>query len=257
MINKTSTPVISVLIIALLFLSGPMFSKGKPIKFGLRAGINLANVSNEIRLADADAGDENPGLKVNLDNNIRKTYGIGGFVEYSFSSMISAQLNVLYNLKGVKVNTTVEGPFFVQEIGMLVNIFQETKQTIEYSYLSVPILGKLTLGREGSTRPYIIFGPEVGFLLSAKTSSLKGDVQAYIPGVAGGAQSISAPGQDIKNDTESMEIALNFGTGIIFPLRSMNTFLDARYGYGLSETNKAGDAKITNNVIYVSFGVIF
>lgn len=249
------TPVMPTLLIALTLLSSSLFSKDGSIKFGLRGGVNLANSSNNI--GDAAVVENEPGLTLSVDNRIRKTYGVGGFIEYRFGSMVSAQLNALYSLKGVKVNTVVDGSTFVPEVGMLVNIFQETKQTIEYSYLSIPLLAKLALGREGATRPYIMAGPEVGFLLSAKTSDLTGDVQAYIPGEGGGASSFSAPGQDIKDDTESMEFALNFGTGMTFPLGSINAFLDGRYGLGLTKTNKEGDEKITNNVIYINFGLIF
>jgi hypothetical protein len=254
MLKKLFIPVITIVLISSIFLSSPVLSKDKPIKFGLRAGINLANVSDDIQ-TNADTGD--PGLSVSIENRIRKTYGVGGFIEYRFGSMVSAQLNVLYSLKGVKVNTVVDGSTFVPELGMLVNVFQETKQTIEYSYLSIPLMGKLAFGGEGATRPYIIAGPEIGVLLSAKTSSLEGEVQAYIPGVAGGAASINASGQDVKDDTEPLEIAVNFGTGIIFPLGNVNLFLDGRYGYGLSKINKQGDENITNNIIYINIGLIF
>ncbi len=81
--------------------------------------------------------------------------------------------------------------------------------------------------------------------------------EQYIPGVAGGAESIYVPGQDVKDDTESLEVSLNFGTGMIFPLGNINAFLDGRYGFGLSKTNKEGDESITNNIIYINFGLIF
>ncbi|NIR63401.1 MAG: PorT family protein, partial [candidate division Zixibacteria bacterium] len=75
-------------------------------------------------------------------------------------------------------------------------VFGETKQSLRLSYISLPLMAKLAFGAGNSSaaRPYIIAGPEAGFLLSAKTSDLKGDLKGYVPGLGGGAVDIRESG---------------------------------------------------------------
>lgn len=78
---------------------------------------------------------------------------------------------------------------------------------------------------------YIETGPQIGFLLSAKSKSSLGNF-------------------DIKKDTRPVDIMLNFGLGY---LHSSGIGVSARYGLGVTSVSKDYDVK--NAVI--SFGLFY
>lgn len=226
------------------------------LKFGLRGGLNLGNTSDDLPV-DFDI----PNSNLDYEFNRRMSSGgvIGGFVEYHLSPALSLQLNALYSQKGVKLETEVEGTAFEPDLGYTVNLFFDTKQTYTMDYYSVPLFIKYTFGRNtiGATRPYLMLGPEISFLDQAEAGRVTGDSFGYLPGLGGAAENIDVPGEDITDDLESTDLALNFGLGISFPLTSYDAFADIRYALGLSEVNKEGDPKYKNNVISLNVGVFF
>jgi len=191
-------------------------SKRKPTRFGFRGGLNMADITEDI----GDYGDK----------KMRTTFGAGGIVEFWFSPMFAIQTNALYSLKGAV--------FEVVEQGETVTV------TFKLTYFSFPILGKVAFGEGSSAKPFIIFGPEIGFLSSAK--------------IAGEALGVGVE-FDLKElgiETESVEFSINFGAGVDFPLGSIIAFVEGRYGLGLTQWNKEGNS-VKNNVIYVNIGLLF
>jgi len=207
---------IMVTALLLLSLSNISFSQDSPMKFGVRGGLNLANT--------------NEGTPEGVDKKMRTTFGVGGVLEYCVSPMFAIQVNALYNMKGVKFKGTesVMGQSY------------EFEGAGKYTYLSIPIFAKVPFG-QGTTRPYIILGPEIGILLSAKA-------WAKVSGVSADT--------DVKEHMKSFEFALNFGAGIGFPIGSMSAFVEGRYGLGLTNTWKESEDSIKNSVIYINLGIL-
>lgn len=248
---------ITILITILLagFLCSPAFSQEKPFKLGLRAGLSSSSVSDDIMVPDFGIDD----MDLTIERKRTNDFTGGGFLEYWFSRSLALQLNVLYLQKGVRIDTDFEGSTFEPSIGQNVNIFGTTKQSLNLTYLSFPLMAKFAFGggNPGAARPFIMAGPEVGYLLSAETSDFVGEIQAYVPAQGGGAAEINESGTDVKDDIESLDYAVNLGAGVIFPLGQTSIFLDGWYSLGLSTVNKDGENSVKNNVVTLNLGLMF
>ena len=104
--------------------------------FGIKAGVNFANMS----------GDDTDGL-----NSLTAFVG-GGFVEFPMSPAISIQPEVLYSQKGAKFDNP------------------GTDVSFKFDYVDIPVLFKYTMPGE-SARPYFLFGPSVGFNINSERSA--------------------------------------------------------------------------------------
>lgn len=208
--------IVSALIWALIIAFGSV-SQGGSAKLGFRGGLNLADITEDI----GEFGSK----------KMRTTFGVGGLAEFWISPIFAIQTNALYNLKGAV--------FEVQEQGQTVTV------TFKFTYISFPILGKVAFGEGTGARPFLIFGPEIGFLSSAKVSGETSGV------------GVELDLKDLGVETESVEFALDFGAGVDFPLGNMIGFIEGRYGLGLTKWNKEGPPDVKNNVIYINIGLLF
>lgn len=238
------------------FLSAPVFGQAKLLKFGLRGGLNLAKTTEENANVIVPVED---GIDVIATSQIknRTAFGLGGFIEFWVSSAFAIQVNGLYNQKGENVEIKLSSSF-EPDPGTTVNITADLEAALELTYFSFPVMGKFTFGKAQGIRPYLMAGPEIGILSSAKTSDIEGTATFSVPsqGIYQ-TEDIDVPGDDIKDQVESVEFALNFGGGIAFPLgSSVEGFLDGRYGLGLSNILKEGE-DVKNNVIYLNLGLTF
>lgn len=109
------------------------------IKFGVKAGVNLANVSGNGLdfFIDSDEKSEN-----------RFGLAIGGLVEYKLSQKISLQGELVYSQQGFKKNYPDE----------------DFMESYALDYLNIPVLAKYYITDELNLE----FGPQLGFLLAAK-----------------------------------------------------------------------------------------
>lgn len=244
---------IAILLAGLLCNSA--FSQEKSFKLGLRVGLSSSSVSEDILFSDSGTDE----IDFTVDRKRINKFSGGGFLEYWFSRSFTLQLNVLYSQKGVRIDTDFEGSTFEPSIGQNVNIFGTTKQSLNLTYLSFPLMAKFAFGggNPGAARPFIMAGPEIGYLLSAETSDVVGEIQAYVPAMGGGAAEINESGTNVKDNIESLEYGVNLGAGVIFPLGETNIFLDGWYGLGLSTINKDGENNVKNNVIILNLGLMF
>jgi hypothetical protein len=208
------------------------FSQFNKMEFGIRGGLNLANTNSKTDAISEEFGGD-------IDRKIIPRFGIGGLIEYPLSQNLSIQLNVLYNQKGEKFEGTVVLP----GVGII-----DFKVTNTLDYLSVPLFAKFSF-LQSKARPYILLGPELSYLLSAKQKT-EADIMVI------GLDTLLVD-QDIKDQLESLEIGLNFGAGIEFPVSTFAGFIEGRYGLGLTKTNKEGEDDIKNNVIYLNIGLKF
>jgi hypothetical protein len=60
------------------------------------------------------------------------------------------------------------------------------------------------------------------------------------------------------DELESLEVGMNMGLGIEFPVSSFNAFFEASYGLGLTNVNNLEGAEdFKNLMIYLSGGILF
>jgi len=220
-------------------------------KFGIRAGLNLANISEDLGGTETiDIGGES--IEVTIDQSNRTTFSIGGVVEFWLSPMFALQVNALYNQKGTKLKGDFRAT--IVEQGLSIDVTGAVEETMKLDYLSFPVLGKLAFG-QSKVKPYIIAGPEIGFLLSAKDKA-----KATAEGEALGEKvgPITAEEEiDLKESLETFEFALDFGAGLIIPLGSIDAFVDAQYSLGLTKLNKEGELSTKNKLIMITGGLLF
>ncbi len=108
--------------------------------FGIVGGLNLANLSV----------DPNDGI----DYSNLTALGIGGMVELQLANNTSLRLAPMYLQKGAEAQ------------------FGGDTAKLKLAYLEVPALLKYSFGN-ASTRPYLLAGPSLGFLLNAKVTACK------------------------------------------------------------------------------------
>ncbi len=244
--RRFSTTLIAALF--LITLSSGVFSQ---VKFGFRGGLNLANASEDLESESEPIDFNGEPIEFSLDQTNRTTFGAGGLVEFWFSPAFALQLNVLYNQKGVKLEGDLNETIDEQGISFDLKLNSET--TVEFSYLSFPLLAKLRLGQT-NVKPYIMAGPELGYLLSAKIKS-KATAEATAGGQSVGPITTEME-EDIDEFIESFEFAINFGAGLTIPLGSVDVFVDGQYSLGLTNVDKEeSDAK--NQVIMINAGILF
>ncbi|MBS1597664.1 MAG: PorT family protein [Bacteroidetes bacterium] len=114
----------------LLALTGALLSTTQAqIKFGVKAGVNLATLTGDISNAKMLTG-----------------FNAGGLVEVNLGKMFAVQPEVLYSSQGAK--SSFEGQDFNMNLG----------------YLNVPVLFKY----KHPSGFFAATGPQIGFLLSAQ-----------------------------------------------------------------------------------------
>ena len=194
-------------IIVLAIAIQPIFAQDDAMQFGVKVGLNLANVSFDPKPEG-----------VSFDAVTK--FGAGGIMLYPLSEVLDLQVEAMYLLKGSK--STIEG-------------FDDDFE-FNLAYLSVPVMGRYNLG-SGDTSPYIVVGPEFGFLLSAKSKF--GDEE-----------------EDVKDDFKSLDLGLNIGAGVSMNMGATPMFVEVRYSLGLSDINDIpDDSDITVKTTGIQFFV--
>jgi hypothetical protein len=168
-------------------------------QFGVKGGINLANWGGD------DADEEG---KKSL---IGPYFGI--FYNVKCGGMFSFQPELVYSGQGVKF----------EDLG------EEAK--LVANYLNLTALARLNT----SSGFFVGFGPQIGFLMSAK---LKADGDEV----------------DFKDDMKGSDIAAALAVG--YELKSGFGFY-ARYNHGLSSVADDSDTKVFNRVIQIGLRYAF
>jgi hypothetical protein len=128
-----------VVLFALAFFS---ISAQAQMQLGLKAGLNLANLSGD----DAGSPDSKTG------------FAFGGFFTYQFSPMFAIQPEIYYSMKGATEKMTVEG--------ITVDL------TYTFDYIEIPLLIKFMIPIQGSNiKPAIFAGPHVAINTTAKVKA--------------------------------------------------------------------------------------
>jgi|TARA_B110000240_G_C13346021_1_gene387584 hypothetical protein len=140
---------------------------------------------------------------------------LGGIAEYSLSDRFSIQAELLFNQKAGTF-TIKDNSNFV--LGSVVS---------KLGYIDIPIIAKIYIGDKFSFE----VGPQFGFNISEKTEFND---------------------SEIESETNTLDTAIVGGFGYQF---EQGLFIQARYGYGLSEVFE--DDKYKNSVISLSLGYKF
>lgn len=131
--------------VAFLSVLGLTIPASAQVQVGVMGGLNLAKLN-----VDPDMG---------LDISNRTAFGAGGVLQVGLAENLSLQLQPMYLQNGAKG----EGEFSDRGSGLS----GKAETTVKAAFLEVPAMLKFNLS-SGNTKPYIMAGPMIGFLLSNK-----------------------------------------------------------------------------------------
>lgn len=185
------------------------FAQTSPM-FGLKAGVNIASIS--------DDGYEDAKSKAGF-------YG-GVFMNAPLSEQFSIQPEVLYSQMGAKVTGT--NTYTVAGI----TTKNKNSASLNLDYITVPVMFQF----KATPNFYLEAGPEFGFLVGAKS---KGDTTTTT--TSGGASTTtteSYSSRDMKDNFSSFNMGAGLGLGFNF---TENFGINARYVAGFTDINKKND----------------
>lgn len=182
---------------------------------GVRAGVSLSNVS----WSDDDGSER---------SILRPTFGVLGVINLSPRFSIQPELNYL---------TT--GEWWEDEDSVDIWKVVET-----FNYLQIPVLVKVHLVPEGKVDPFLLAGPVMGFLLSAREKEyLNGELD---------------DNYDIKDFFKSTDFGAAIGGGAEFMVSTVKVFVDLRYYMGLKNAyDFVNEYTMKNRALILSTGVLF
>jgi len=172
-------------------------------EMGIKGGLDLANLT-----------DDASGVKSKLG------FGIGALIRFNQSPQFSIQPEVLLIQKGAKEKED-----------------DSDGESINFTYIEIPVLFKYQPPSESSYKPAFFAGPAFGLLLSAKI----GD-------------------DDFKDQMKGTEFGLVFGAGVDIKTKKRGYIsIDGRYTFGLSDIldSEYDDSSVKNGVFYIGLSYIF
>jgi len=200
---------------------------------GFHGGLNMAKISIDEDLLDDDA-----------ENKMRFGSSFGARVLFPLSPSFSLESGLTYSMKGTKIEWEgiVEDQTGNEYDG-------EEITTYKLTYLTIPIMARFYPAPEGSVRPYLKAGPEVGLKLSAKY-----DYELNVEG----DEVESEEGEDL-DDVKGLDLGLGLGGGVEMPIGdAMNFFGELGYTLGLLDIfDDDSDESFKNRVFGVSVGMTF
>ncbi|POS02144.1 porin family protein [Flavobacterium croceum] len=194
-------------------------------KFGVKAGVGLTNLAQSGKDSD---GVDSPDSKLGVQ--------FGAFAEIKLDDKFAFQPELLFSTQGAKSKESVSSTGY--------SYSSETK--LNFSYINVPLMMKYYATEKFSLE----FGPQVGFLMSAKA---KTDSSTTILGTT----ESTSTNEDVKKFYNSTDFGLNIGAGYNF---TDNLSAGLRYNLGLSNVYKeqsGEDYKLKNRVISLQLGYRF
>ncbi len=184
---KTSKLIIMALPVVIIVLGIPA---GAQHRIGLIGGLNLARFDTELT----------PSEKLSNYTGL----GLGGILDLRLANNIVLRFKPMYLQKGAKLESDeLPGVEF----------------KIKLSYVELPVLLKLALGK-GAPRPYLLAGPAIGFLSSAKIALKASET----PEIA----------VDAKQFFKDIDFNLTFGAGLSLAAGRNAIFVEGRYALGIA-----------------------
>jgi hypothetical protein len=201
-----------------------------PVRFGIRAGLNMANWEGESMQSVQDLVDMTNG---SFSRQMRSGFHAGGYIAIPVAPGFEIEPGLQYSQKG----TVLTGKVPVEQLDFL-----NTNVTItnKAEYLDLPVLAKVYIG-EGF---HVFAGPQVSYLLSNKVKT------------EAGALGFKALNQefDMNSGFREFDVAVTGGLGYRFA----NGFnISAGYDYGLNSIDNNGSFDTFNRVVKASIGYSF
>jgi opacity protein-like surface antigen len=188
-----------------LLFSGALHTANaqNPVSFGLKGGINIANLS----------GDEFE------DFDTRTGLTVGAVLDINIPMLpIGIESGIYYTQKGVSFSESID--FFGE--------MMDFKGKLKLDYIEVPVLAKISLGPPGPLSPHLLVGPYVGFNLNAEFD------------ISSNGESES---EDISDDINSTDFGFLAGVGVDFNLGLTKLNIQARYTFGLNDISDDIDSR--------------
>ncbi len=217
-------------ILSVLALAAFGTANAQEFKFGVKAGVNLANLKTD--LVD--------------DAKMKVGFNAGALGELMITDKFGLQAELLYSMQGAKTED-------FEDYGFGETYRSEDKITL--SYVNLPILAKYYIVKGF----HVEAGPQLGILVSAKDKYETTETYEDFDGTL--VTEKYSETEDIKDDLKGIDFSFNIGLGYDF---TENFFAGARYNIGLTniyDVNDFGlgftsfDAK--NNVLSINFGYKF
>jgi hypothetical protein len=219
------------------------FAFSQEIKFGAKVGLNISS------------------LRGNYPAEIDKTkskigFHIGGFAEYSINDKFALQPELLLSTQG--------GSSEVIEYYGGGTYFESFKQTPKLTYINLPIMLKYKVIEKLS----IEFGPQIGYLISAKSkweyvdsTDPSENETIEVDLINDGTYTFGGTTVQVKPKTNRLDFGLNIGSSYDV---TDKFFVQARYNLGLTVFDKNSTAgsstnswDLKNSVIQISTGYRF
>lgn len=157
------------------------------------------------------------------DYTSRLGFGVGGVVTYPLMNGLAIQVEPMILQKGGNVTE-----------------FDETYIN-KLLYFEIPVFLRYNIALSNETvLPYVILGPDLGFLLSAKVKFSDGFIA------------------EAKDQYKGIDLGLGLGGGVEVPHGKLIFFGEARYVFGLANINQefgqSGEVKVMNRGLQVILG---
>ncbi|WP_299820489.1 porin family protein [uncultured Pontibacter sp.] len=201
-----------------------------PIRFGVKAGVNLAEWQGETVNSAQNLIDLSDG---SVSRKMREGFHVGGYVSIPLAPGFEIEPGLQYSQKG----TRLTGKIPIEEIDFLNTNLTLTNKA---EYLDLPVLAKVYVG-EGF---HIYGGPQVSYLLSNKVQAEAGAL---------GFKALNKE-WDVKNGFREIDFAVTGGVGYRF---ASGLNLSAGYDYGLSSIDSNNSFETYNRVVKASVGFTF
>jgi hypothetical protein len=197
-------------------------------KFGLKAGVNLANISSDVPDYESD-------MMIGF-------YG-GGSVLLGLSDNFGINADVLYSIKGAKQKTEE-----TMTLGSITTKY-EFENTVTLSYIEIPILARYTL----ESGLYFNAGPYIGLRAGFKVES-----DATVSITTNGVTTTTSESESSTDDEGWSSSDFGIKVGLGYALESGLDF-SANYGLGLSNLIDVDDYDYyyKNGVISIGIGYWF
>lgn len=220
---------IVILTIIIIFFNSILLAKGITGK-GIMVGLNFADIRGEY---------------VGFTKN-KLGFVTGGFLEYSINDKFALQQEILFTMKGSKVEMKFH---FVSEYG---EVYSKTTAKLTLNYLELPILAKVKVPIE-NIKSILLFGTFIGINIGASSN----ENYIYWEKDANGDiiyQESYNMNEDIKDDVNDIELGLIFGAGV-----NLSPFIIGfRYNLGITDIWKDSDGdSVKNSVFSLMLGYSF
>lgn len=169
------------------------------------------------------------------DFNFRNGFRGGLFVEYQLANEFLIHTEINYTMRGTE--------YGLDEMVSDGLVIPKHKFIQKLGYVEIPFLFQYNILIESNIKPNVFIGPEISFLLNAKTEYVEND--------------ISKNEVDEKDHLKSSEYGVVLGIGVDYNLDGGKFLFDVRYYLGISNINKVETSKIFSSTLSFNMGFGF